>query len=226
MTKDQNTTDENNYIENNVFARLLDFTAQDLDANRNGKVSVRQLSKFKKDGSQLGALAFLMVLPLAFGLLFFAETDQTDVQNTMLWFLVIISTLLLVAGLTASGKPMRTQDFPVRAVTGVCTEIAVRKLRHGTSYVKIDNQEYSLAMNVPDFFEVGKSYTLYLVEENRVISIEPEFEPNPADLEKLSGKGHLDLSLIVGVPKEPLLERKDMEPEPKRKRKRKPKPKR
>ncbi|MEL6307844.1 MAG: hypothetical protein AAFQ52_06860, partial [Chloroflexota bacterium] len=138
----------------------------------------------------------------------------------------IIFTTVLISGLVASAKPMRTEDFPVRAVTGVCTEIAVRKLRHDPSYVKIDNQEYSLAMNVPDFFEVGKSYTLYLVEENRVISIEPQFEPDPADLEKLSGKGHLDLSLIVGVPKEPLLERKDIEPEPKRKRKRKPKPKR
>jgi len=162
-------------MENQKLAQYFKFNETDLQVNRGGKISEKQLSHIKSNfglGKILFLIAGLVILAASIQpLITFISSGKTN--NPILWIFPVIS---LFIGLTVDGWLLRRllmkDEYHLGKVEGHAN-IVTSSGNHTTYYeLHVGGQEFDVDEGISDIMNQGDSYIVYYIKEyNDILSV-------------------------------------------------------
>jgi hypothetical protein len=163
-------------MENQKLAQYFKFDGSDLQANRNGKITEKQLSRIK---SNFGLGKFLILIV---GLAILAGTSQPVISlmrsgKTTIPLLWIVPAASLLIGLAIDGwllrRLMMKDQYQLGKVEGHANIVTTSGSRTTYYELHVGGQEFDVDEGIIDIMIQGGSYTVYYIKEyNDVLSVE------------------------------------------------------
>ncbi|MCS6835617.1 MAG: hypothetical protein NZ750_06340 [Anaerolineae bacterium] len=155
-----------------VLAEALKFSAEDVQANRQGKLSAAQrkrLNKQQRRAVQWGAAAFVVFVVLA---TFFLYVGQTQASGIATLTGMLITTLNALSLGLIGRHVMRLradQQAGVLTLRGTLERVLKPDRRIGNYVLRLQNQEWIVTKEQFKLFAHEAAYALYVTQHTRQI---------------------------------------------------------
>lgn len=157
---------------------VLRFTAADLAANRDGRLSEPQKDRLARSWRRMLWIVIAVIMGIGFGatlILYFAQENDSTILSIIGIILTIINALVVGLGAQSYLRTSRDlRDGRVAVLDGVVSHTIRVAGRVATYILKVDGQEVVVAKPVFFAFEDGKPYRLYRAPNTKTLfSAEP-----------------------------------------------------
>ena len=185
---------------------VLGFTADDLTANRAGRLTARQIADLRAAARPFWRLLtiFVVFALLAGAALLLFAGNSPDAPMLFLLTMMVPGILGVIFAVRLAGIYASIGDGSVLAAEGLAETYTKRALRGGVAfYVCVGEQEFFVGRNLQLAFQPGEAYSVFYTPRGRLI-VSGEFAPAPSAETVASRLLATELASALGFSREDL----------------------